>query len=640
MRVKIRKYDGGGGFVSPSYIVNTPSTPAPTMSGRSQYQQKPTDAIVTEDMYRELMTKGGLTSDINSLVSELANVDLTPSNMMDPSNPMSGMGGMANISKVVKIIGKINEAKNNKEMWDASVNASRNNGSYSEVAVSGNGDLFYKDENGRLGTTTIQDYKKDPEKYSNLMSVADLLLERQKNNGLAFDTNVFDIAQNSVGLEKITDHIQGLFKTLSDYSTSTERHYTKEDAQKEYDRQYQIIQQAGRLPTAEERSGLASLKEKLNTPGDYFKDDEKSSRKGRDLGAAFKYILGTLGQAERKKLDVVATMNGTSTPEMIENMLMNYSGSNTESKVSPEKQSTIMDVEPKVAQKSLTTFQMFHNDKLATPGMSFAFNDPAVSTMFRGLVTGVSPLITADGQPLGYSTIGEVLKSGYSNFLEGDNVYLGDKKVNPALMNTIIYAPSDAAKIYMPVNKDGSVDYKSLNEFKELYTLYDAKKDNMSAAEATAMFRKHGFNITIDDKIDGGKITKVIRDNDQVKPFLTFFGYTNDANGLTDDNTGVKKLSDDETHTIMPMLTAKWTIGTGKNAINITPDRSWHTEKYFKGLVTIPYRAGSNEIVDAMVDQGPLSSVSTYANDYKHLQYSSNRPFTGNVSAAALNAPN
>lgn len=634
MKVNIWKYaEGGGGlaFVQPNFIIDTPTPTAPITksAGSSGSQTTDKEGILDDDIYKELLKSGGLTSDVNSLIAELGKADYSP----------MGLSDSYNTSKILKLIGKVNEIKNNKAMWDKAIEVSRDTGGYAETAISNTGELFYRTSEGGIGTTNITQLKKNPEKYSSLLSVADLLLMREKNPGLAFNTSIFNIAQSSVGIDKVMENVKDLFSTLTDYTEISERHYSKEDVKRQYQLEKEALQRTGRKPTQEEVRGIKSLAELQNTPGEFLKVELEESRKGKDLKAALRYIMAGLGAAELKKLEFAAVTNGYSKgEEMIADMLINQSGGKSSSKISPEKESAIRETADKESQKPLTNFQMFNNDKLAVPGMTFAFNDPKVSTMFRGVVTGVSPLIKPNGQAIGYATIGEILSGeSYGTFLEGNDVYFGNKKVDPTIAHTLVYDSQDAAKVYMPVGRDGRPDYEDLAEFKKVYAVYDANKDSWSTAMATKHFRDAGYNIEIQETEENGKRVKVIKENSHVKPFLVFFGYTNDATGLTEDNPWVKKLSKDEEQSVLPILEAKWTIGTGKNTKVLTPDKDWHKEKYYKGIITIPYRTGSAAIVNSLVGQGPTATLPKYADVQRNLFYSNNQPATWNPSAAQLN---
>jgi hypothetical protein len=161
-------------------------------------------------------------------------------------------------------------------------------------------------------------------------------------------------------------------------------------------------------------------------------------------------------------------------------MLDNYSAESTESIISPEKESKIRDVDTSSgSNKSLQTFELFHNDKLFSPNTKFAFNDPNLGILFRGAIAGVSPIITETGQVVENATLGDILKkANYANFLDTDKIFFGTKNVSSLGTDHIIYDENQAAKIYMPVSANGSPDYEEFQRFKDIYSIYEANKNN------------------------------------------------------------------------------------------------------------------------------------------------------------------
>lgn len=617
MKVNIRKYASGGGglaFVQPNFIIDTPTPTAPITKSSGYGREQTTDkegTILDDDIYKELLKSGGLTSDVNSLIAELGKADYSP----------MGLSDSYNTSKILKLIGKVNEIKNNKAMWDEAIKISRDTGGYAETAISNTGELFYRTSEGGIGTTNITQLKKNPEKYSSLLSVADLLLMREKNPGLAFDTSIFNIAQGSVGIDKVMENIKDLFSTLTDYTEISERHYSKEDVKRQYQLETEALQKTGRKPTQEEVRGIKSLVELQNTPGEFLKVELEESRKGKDLKAALRYIMAGLGAAELKKLEFAAVTNGYSRgEEMIADMLINQSGGKSSSKISPEKESATRDITETKDLKSLTTFQMFHKDKLRNPDMSFVFNDPKMNTLFRGAIGAVAPLILPSGDQVGMTTVDNILNAGIGQVVKTNEVFFGNKKVSGEELNSIIYDGADVAKVYMPVGRNGGPDYEAFQKFKEIYAVYEANKDNWTVEQATRHFSENGYNLEIDEKYEDGKNIKVIRDNDYVKPFLVMYGYTNDATTLTKDNENwITKLSSEEEDIIVPRLEQIWTTKVGKKNINMTPDKSFNWEDYYKGMIAIPYRKEAAAVVDALVNQGPKDRPATIADVQRNL---------------------
>lgn len=272
------------------------------------------------------------------------------------------------------------------------------------------------------------------------------------------------------------------------------------------------------------------------------------------------------------------------------------------------------------------------------PNLTFAMNDPKYSTIFRGTIGGVSPIITPNGDNIGMATVGNILRSGYNQFLDSTKVYYGNKRVSNEELNSLIYDGNDAAKVYMPVKGDGTPDYEALGAFNEIYAVYEANKKNWTTKQAEDYFKKNHYDfIKIDERYENGEKVKVIRDNQFVKPFLVMYAYTNDATNLTDGNDEwLTKLNSDQEDLIVPQLEQIWTITSGKKSKNLTPNKSWHIEEYYSGIVAIPYKENHAATIDAMVNAGPREKTSTILDVQRNIANSSNQPLNPNTSSTTL----
>lgn len=628
MKINLKKYQSGGPFVTIRPLFDTPIQ-SPVVTNQpyeTKNSSEKTKSSLVDDDIDDLLKKSGLTNDHYALLDQLNKIENNPYAFLDPSNS----------SKAVNLIrGKINEAINNKEIWQGLVTQTKESGAYAEVAVGSSGELFYKDENNNISTVSMKKVLENTDKY-NLLSVRDLLNERQINPNLAFDQNIFNITGNAVSSKHIIDKVMDLFDTLSQYSEKSERTYSKEDLKKKYNLELELIAKSGKKPTEEERSAISSIFEKLNTPGEFVKEEVEQSRKGKDLNLAINYIWKSLNQNEKLKLQAIAVTNNEKDPlNILKGMIYNYGAESVSSKISPVKESDIVGKSGNSGtEKSLQPLQLAWNDELFSPNLTFALNDPKLGSLFKGVISGVSPIITETGQVVENATLNDIFtKANYANFLDTSKVFFGDKKVSTYDYNNIIYDDAEpAAKVYMPVTNTGAPDFDSLKEFNELYAVYEINKKVWSKETAMRHFSNEGFNLIIDE-VNGEKI---IRDNNQVKPFLLLYGFTNDAVNITKDNKWITELSKNEERVIKPKLEAIWSIGSGKNFVNLTPNKKLNYEDYYKGLIAVPFREGSHAIINSMSDRGPTKPVATIGDVQRNLWYSSNQPNNGSLSAWGL----
>ena len=624
--MKIKRFQGGG-FATFTPIIN--AMPAPASSGASTSSAEETkgaSSILNDDVFKELLKGDFLVNDANNLVSELVALEAGSPTPYTQSNTRS---------MAIRMIGKVNELKQNKNYWQDAINRAKENGGLGEVAVGTSGEVYTKDDKNNIKAISLSEYNKDKDEIK-LLSVAELMNERQYTPTLTGKNSIFNVAENSVGLDKITNSIKDIVSMLGKETLKTEDYYTKEQAKK------YLSEMGGKEPTASEQQGISLLNKIINSPGELAQVQSEDSSERKHLDKALNYIWDTLGSNKQQKLTATAVINGKKNPkEMILDML-----------VFGTDESKTLNVTPKAAdigsskkaggdknEKSLTQFQLFHNDKLMQPNNTFAFNDPKMGTIFKGIIGGTSPIITPNGANIGMTTLKNILDSGYNAILKSDQIFFGDKKVTSTDLQNIIYDGQDAARVYMPVDPtDGSPDYKSLEHFKDVYAVYEANKDSWTSKRAESHFKENGFNINIDEKYEDGEKIKVIRDNARVKPFLVMYGYTNDATDLIGGNEKwLNKLSSSEEDSVMPWLDQIWTIKSGKTTKSIKPEKVFNIEEYWKGMVAIPYKKESASIVNSMVGQGPREVVTTIGDSQRNLAYSSNAPLNANVSASQLN---
>lgn len=624
MRYKVEKFEQGGwATFTPVLHQQAVTEDSKKSSGGETKESKRTISSLLDDkVFEDLMGKG-LTNDVNSFVNEMIKLE---------SNQINPFASSGNRSSALRLVGKINELKQNKTAYDEAIKTAQSNGGYGEIAVGNNGELYAKDNAGKVSQISIDQYNKmDNSSNFRVLTVAELMNERQNNPNLVGQNSLFNVSNNAIGFNKITDHIKGLVAALGTETTEETKTYSRQSIEATL-RSMEI----NKKPTIEEQKSMQELKQILTTPSEYYKINTKNSSERNRINIALNYIWGTLGQPSQQKLRAVAATNGMSDPkEFIIGMLTTQTNISTNNEVTAEKTPGESSNSGGASnEKSLTQFQLMHKDKLANPNMSFAINDPKMGTMFQGIIGGVAPLMLPNGDGIGLTTVQNILTSGYNQFLKGSEVYFGDKRVSNSNLNNLIYDANDAAKVYMPV-KNGQPDYKSLAEFKDLYAVYEANKNNWTIGQAEKHFATKGYKIKIDEKYEDGKKIKVIRDNEQVKPFLVMYAYTNDGTDLVDNNEQwLTKLTSDEEKYMKPRLEEVWTVGKDKKAKNLTPD-GWGFDRYYKGIVAIPYRNESAAIIDAMVGQGPKDKIRNLATVQNNLNKSSGQ--TINASATRLN---
>ena len=183
MKYNIKKLQSGGGFATfTPYLGSSgaPSTPPATQD--TQPDKEETSSILDKDLYKELLTKGGLVNDVNQFVSQIEKIESSKNPYLNTNNQVN----------VLRMIAQINELKQNKAYWEDAYKTSEASGGLNEIAVGGSGEIYTRGKDNKIQAVTIQEYKKNKGKYAP-MSVADLLNARQYDPSLTFNTSVFNL---------------------------------------------------------------------------------------------------------------------------------------------------------------------------------------------------------------------------------------------------------------------------------------------------------------------------------------------------------------------------------------------------------------------------------------------------------------
>lgn len=95
----------------------------------------------------------------------------------------------------LKLIGSINTLKQNKELWEQSVKQASDLGGLGEVAVGTSGEVYTKDKTGKVKALSLKEYR---DTGAPLLTVSELMKERQYNPQLANQNQIFSVANNAV----------------------------------------------------------------------------------------------------------------------------------------------------------------------------------------------------------------------------------------------------------------------------------------------------------------------------------------------------------------------------------------------------------------------------------------------------------
>lgn len=106
MDYRIKKLESGGGFASFTPFVDTMPQQQATSAAQSTASESPS-SILDDDTFKELLTKGGLSNEVDALVSQLVKMEGEGTNPYLKSS---------NRSMALKMISKVNELRQNKNL--------------------------------------------------------------------------------------------------------------------------------------------------------------------------------------------------------------------------------------------------------------------------------------------------------------------------------------------------------------------------------------------------------------------------------------------------------------------------------------------------------------------------------------------
>ena len=276
----IPKFQQGSGFIS--YTPFMPSMPTPLggmggqsgVGGSSASNKSGTSSILDDDTFKELLTKGGLTNDVIALTGQLAK--------MEASNALPYMQTDNRIS-ATRMISKVNELRNSKKDWEEAIKTADKNEALNEVAIGSGREVYTKNTQGQLQAISLPNYVAKGGKEQ-LLTVAEVMKERQDNPALVGQNGLFNVANNAVGLNQITKQVNSMIKAFGTITQDDTKFISKP----------QLVNQIkgfeGRKPTQDEAQSLQKLNEIASTPGDYLSVRNAVTSQKTDVNKAVRYI--------------------------------------------------------------------------------------------------------------------------------------------------------------------------------------------------------------------------------------------------------------------------------------------------------------------------------------------------------------
>ena len=220
MKIRIRKLQQGGGFppLVSSYVpvTNTPVSPLamaqnyPTIgliagvtsgtTGKSSGSSTSGGGIDLKDTMSLLKDMKGLDNDVMATLNSLQQTQAESDLFGDSSSV---------VNQYYRNIALVNKVAQSKEMFDKAKKRAEDIDSLNELAITPQGGLWVRDNEGKLGVVSIGTYNSNKDKLSAITN-EDLLYERQHNPNMKFQNSLLESVEGSTSTKQILDTINNI----------------------------------------------------------------------------------------------------------------------------------------------------------------------------------------------------------------------------------------------------------------------------------------------------------------------------------------------------------------------------------------------------------------------------------------------
>lgn len=442
----IPKFQRGGGFEqyfnTYQYIPTPrPQTQESKKSSGSLFNNK--GKLTEKDFFDMLKDIDGLPNEMSAIVSNLMSTFQMSS--------LTGIDSSDLATTYLQNLYQIKIASQNKGTYDKVVEQANKNGAMAEPAISIDGKLVVQNSDGRISTISLDNYFQNRDRY-NLLTVSNLANLRAYSPELAYNPEVFNIINNSVGFESFQALIKQAAQTLgsTEYTRngmfSAEGNASKGLALLQTLREDDRVQAMGSV-TAE---GLYKYKiidknqlGQINALTDYMLAVLPDNAK---TWAAFK--LGTANKNEATKELIVSYLTSGISPS--HTFDIDYQGSME--KVTGNKSkgdATTNDIVQNTATKWLRGLGV-QNVFTINPGTNYATQ----------VLANTLPLTDSDKKYLGANSVLQQATQGeYAGILDFNSASIGMQRIDPSNFGKIVLTDGKISSIDFPskVLDDGTI---------------------------------------------------------------------------------------------------------------------------------------------------------------------------------------
>lgn len=546
----IFKFQQGGSAIPPlvSYqpimITNSGASETASMAGSSKSSEESSD-LTDKDLLKMLEKLDGLPNDMQALTKVLQNFYIDQQYSPSPNT--------ANIaSRYLQALQMMRTINFNRKQYDNAFNIISNNGGINELAINEKGQLICVNEKGDFKylkpeqLTQITDYRP--------VTNSELLKLRAYSPELANDNNILGVIANGIGIKGVIEYIQQFINNLGTSDNSTQGYVTTQ--------QGQIINGITTLTSAIQEASQQGIKFDGTTQDLYqYKILNKSQKEQAD--AALSYIYRMLPE-NAKTLLKVRTPNGTS--EDAQKLIATIIASqidvtnhyDIELKAGKTAQSIGKSSNAGTKDSTEQETSLIHNVMQSIGGTDTQLKvDRGDGIQMTVNGSTYNRVTKPNGDSIGDTSLSNMLDlSGLGSIIKDTHlITFGDQKITPEQMRNITYNNTGIVRANLPINSDGTVNLKLLEQYQQAENEINALGENATQEQISNIFEKHDLKslLTPNGKPD---ITKF-------GAFIVTEGYTTKSNGIKDTDF-VKKI-DDPTDAQIELIKESLAIGTGKD---------------------------------------------------------------------------
>lgn len=496
----IPKFQSGGSSFDSFFTMYTPvETTSKTSQQKSSKTSESSDGELTEkDFFNMLKNVDGLPNEMSAIVSDLISTFKL--------NSLTGIDTGSLATTYLQNLYKIKVATQNKATYDKAVEQANKNGSMAEPAISMDGKLIVQNLDGEITTISLSNYFENENQYE-LLTVSNLANLRAYSPELAYNPEVFNIINNSMGFESFQELLKQAIRILGESEYTRNGMFSVEGSASKGLELLQTLRNDDRLQT----------KGSITAEGLYkYKIIDKTQL--QQIESMLSYITSIL--PDRAKTWAAFKMRTSDKNKATNDLVLQYllSGSKSTHSFDIDYEGS-MDKVTKGSESSddakmtfLTALQNGYGGRDETRTLNFGNN---TSFNVTGTAYGASQSI--DKKVVVNATLESLLsETGIAGITNSDSIVFGDNIIKSNQFSKIAIDNNGGFWAVLPCIKRGSStvpNFELINEFNEVVKeVINESSDNTSPDQKYILLEQKIQNkpelqelLTISGKLDSSK---------------------------------------------------------------------------------------------------------------------------------------